>query len=293
MGKRRYSEARQRVPIVSGIFYPDSRETLTNQLVSWELKEGLNTRSSGGQVIIAPHGAWNISGNIAGAAFASTQANKAPVNEAPLNEPEARGIRRVILLGPWHGSNEEGIYLSESVTFQTPLGNLPVDRKLNRELSSCSTLIRMNDIPHLSEHSLEVLLPLVKYCFSDVKIVPILASGGRPALISGLARALRVVLENYIEESLFVISSNVSRNIDPALALSMAEEFRSVLLSMDTGAFLTCVAKGRISACAAALIASLLESGLLAGKRFSALTPLAHGTEEDGETVYYGAFSCN
>jgi len=286
MAKRVLTGTRRRFPVANDIFYPDSRETLASQLASWDLKTAGNFSSRGGQVIIAPHGAWDISGSIAGAAFASVQGNDVQPDYVPVN-----GIRRVILLGPCHGCNEEGIYLSESDIFQTPLGNLPVDRKLNRELASCSTLIRVNDIPHLSEHSLEVLLPLVKYCFPDVRIIPILANGGRPALISGLARALRVTLENYMEESLLVISSNVSRNMEPALALSMAEEFRSVLLSMDTGVFLASLAGGRISACGAALIAALLESGLLDGKRCSALTPLINSIEEDGQTIYYGAFA--
>ena len=267
---------RRRVPVVNGIFYPDNRETLTNQLASWGLKNGSNISAPGGQVIIAPHGAWDISGNIAGAAFASVR---------------VRGIRRVILLGPCHSFDEEGIYLSESDFFETPLGDLPVDLKLTRKLASCSTVIKVNDIPHLSEHSLEVLLPLVKYCLGGVKIVPILASGNRPVLISGLAKALRIILEEHMEESLLVISSNISRSPDPALALSMAEEFRSIISNMDTGAFLARLAEGRINACGGALIAALLESGLLDGKHFSALTSLAHGTGEDGQTVYYGAFA--
>ena len=291
MGKRRHSGAKRRFPVVNGIFYPDSPEALTDKLASWGLKESSNTLSFGGQAIIAPHGAWEISGTIAGAAFASTQKRKNrteyPVNESP------QGINRVILLGPCHGFGEEGIYLSESVSFQTPLGNMPVDQELNRKLASCSTLITINDIPHLSEHSLEVLLPIVKYCLSEVMIIPILMEGKRPALISGLAKALRMTLENYMEESLIVISSNVSRNLDPVLALSMADEFGDLLENMDTGAFFAGLAKGRISACGRALVGALLESGLLHGKRFSTLCPLVQGRGEEGETVYYGAFGCS
>jgi len=284
MEKRVTSGVRRRVPVVNGIFYPNNREILTNQLVSWGLKEGSKAPSPpGGQVLIAPHGAWDISGRIAGAAFASLQ----------LTETLVRGIRRVILLGPCYSFDEEGIYLSESDFFETPLGDLPVDLNLTRKLASCSTVIKVNDIPHLSEHSLEVLLPFVKYCLGEVKIVPILVSGNRPVLISGLARALRIILENYMEESLIVISSNVSRSLEPGLALSMAEEFRSVVSSMDTGGFLARFAEGRISACGGVPVGGLLESGLLDGKRFSALTPLAHGTGEDGQAVYYGAFACS
>jgi AmmeMemoRadiSam system protein B len=267
--------------VVEGIFYPDSPETLSSRLASWGLKDGGNHSGCGGQAIIAPHGAWDLTGNIAGAAFAAAQKE---------GEKSGRRINKVLLLGACHCSDEEGIYLSESSFFETPLGDIPVDRKLNRELASCSTLIKVNDLPHLSEHSLEVLLPLVKYCFPAAKIVPIIMSGSRPVLISGLAKALRAVFQKNMEESLVVISSTVSQNPDPALALSVAEEFRSILEHMDTQAFLSCLAAGRISACGAALVGALLESGLLTGKQFVSLCPLAPGIGDKGETVYYGAF---
>jgi len=276
----------RRFPVANGIFYPDSREALISQIVSWGLKESYGAPGFGGQVIIAPHGAWSISGKIAAAAFAALQTGGQKVDE-----PETDGISRVIILGPCHSPGEQGIYLSESVSFQTPLGDLPVDRGVNRKLASCSTLIRENDIFHLSEHSLEILLPMVKYCFPYARIVPILACGSRPVLISGLARALAAILENYMEKTLLVISTNISVSSDPALAFSMADEFRSILLSMDTGAFLARLSGGHISACGGALVAALLESGLLAGKRFTSLTPLSHGTEENGHIVYYGAFA--
>ena len=279
-------EPRLRAPVANGIFYPDSRESIINQIASWGLREGSSAPSPGGKVIIAPHGAWDISGKIAAAAFAALQAN-----EAPLSEISLHGVSRVILLGPSHCNGDQGIYLSESASFQTPLGDLPVDYRMNQKLASCSTLIRENDILHLSEHSLEILLPIIKYCFPAARIVPILVQGNRPTLISGLARALRLTLENYMEQSLIVISSNVSGCYDSAVAFSMADELRSLLSNMDTGGFLTSLSEGRITACGGILIAALLESGLLEGKRFSALTPLAHENEEDGRTVYYCAFA--
>ena len=279
--KQKSGGNRKRVPVVNGIFYPENPELLIDQLASWGLKEGVCS-AFGGQTIIAPHGAWNRSGSAAGAAFASIQKNELAPN---------KGINRVILLGPCHNSGEEGIYLSDSFSFDTPLGNLAVDLKLNRELASCSSLIKVNDVPHLLEHCLEVLLPLVKFCLGEVKIIPILVNGSRPVLISELTGAFQGILKNYLDESLLVISSNASRNMDPVLALSMAGEFSSLLSDMDTEAFSAGLGQGRINACGAAIIAALLESGLLHGQQFSSLTPLSHSTEDDGETVYYGAFT--
>ena len=278
MGRKKEQGLKMRAPIVSGIYYPDSPSNLTGRLASWGLKQ--NLPASGGQAILAPHGAWDLTGNIAASAFASVQ-----------KRTGGWSISKVILLGTHHQSGEEGIYLSESTFFETPLGNLRVDQRLNRILASCSTSIRVNDIPHLSEHSLEVLLPLVKYCFPNAMIVPILMDGRRPALISALARALRIAMESCMGESLIVISSTVSRSFDPAIAISMADEFRSRLEAMDSRAFLARLKNGRISACGGAILGATLESGLLDGRHFSALGPLEQRRADTGETVYYGAFS--
>ena len=279
MGLKRAAELRKRSSVVNGIFYPESPETLTDMLAAWGLTTG---SANGGQVIFAPHGAWDLTGSIAASAFAAVQKQ---------NGQAGKSIRRVLLLGSCHDSSEEGIFLSESASFEPPQGELQVDQKFNRRLASCSTLIRINDIPHLCEHSLEVLLPLVKHCFPEAKIVPILMSGRRPLLISCLAKALRIILEKHMEESLIVVSSTVSRNSDPDIALSMADEFRSLLEAMDTKAYLSSLAVSRISACGAAVLGALLESGLLDGKHFSSLCPLVQSMGENGETVYHGAFA--
>ena len=268
---------RKRSPVVDGIFYPESPVSLAAKLSSWGLKEDFP--ASGGQTILAPHGAWELTGDIAASAFAGVQKQRG-----------GRNITRVLLLGTHHHADEAGIYLSESASFETPLGGLKVDQGLNQKLASCSTLIRINDVPHLSEHSLEVLLPLVKYCFPNALIVPILMSGGKPALISALAKALKITIEEYIEESLIIISSTISQNADADLAQSMAEEFSALLEDMNARAFLARLAEGRISACGGALMGAMLESGLLGGKHFSALLPMMNGKGEQGETVYYGAF---
>ena len=263
--------------MVNGIYYPEGEAALTDLLASWGLKKGFPAK--GGQAIVVPHGAWDLTGGIAATAFGGVQGSA-----------DGDGIGRVLLLGPCHESGGDGIYLSESDFFETPLGNLEVDKGLNRKLSSCSTLIGINDIPHLSEHSIEVQLPLVKYCFPNAQIVPILMDGSKPMLISALAKALRISLETYMKDCLIIISSTVSQNLDAATAFTMANEFSSLLGGMDAQAFLAGLAEGRISACGGALMGALLESGLLSGKRFSALVPLKQVKREEGETVYYGAF---
>jgi AmmeMemoRadiSam system protein B len=271
-----------RSPVVGGLFYPDTEEEINERLLSFRMEEGKGRA----QAILAPHGSWDISGNIAGAAFSAAMGRvENPNGIFP-------GISRVVILGPVHKHGEEGIFLTDSNYFLTPLGNIPVDGETRDELASCSTCLEINDIPHLTEHSIEVLLPFIKYCFPDAAIVPILMEGTRPALISVLARALRLVLEPVMRESLIVVSCNLAMNSDGKQALQEAEECVRLLRDKDAEAFASGLKNGRISACGGGLIAGLLECGLVSDLAAGVISrPIVTSRDEKNRTVYYGALS--
>jgi AmmeMemoRadiSam system protein B len=264
-----------RSPVVGGLFYPDEKEELETRLRSFGFEAG---KGGNAAAVIAPHGAWGISGAIAGAAFSAAGSRH-------------KALSRVVILGTIHNPKEEGLFLSDSDYFETPLGNIPVDSELNRELAACSTLFEFNDIPHLREHSLEVLLPFIKYFFPGASIVPVLMGGCRVALIAALARALHRVLAPRLGEILPVVSCNLSKNKDDACSRLQAEECIQ-LLQKGEREFIAGIYNGRISACGSALAASLLKSGLFPDKKARLVSgPLVRTREEDGHFIYYGAIS--
>jgi AmmeMemoRadiSam system protein B len=265
--------------MVAGLFYPDEGLAVEDKLRSFGLEKD---RGGAATAIIAPHGAWDISGAVAGRAFS------AAAGRTSLGSP----VSLVVLLGCLHDAAAEGLFLSDSHYFETPLGNLPVNAELCEELGSCSTLFEVNDIPHLREHTLEVLLPLVKFCFPQAAIVPILMGGSRPSLISVLARALRIVFEPLMGETLIVVSANLSKNTDEGTSRSQAEECVRLLEAGETGRFISSLYNGRISICGGGVVAALLESGLLAGKAGKLVSgPLIKAIGEENKSVYYGGIA--
>jgi AmmeMemoRadiSam system protein B len=270
-----------RAPIVAGLFYPEELSRVEALLCSFGLESG----DGRAEAIIAPHGAWEISGAIAGSAF-SAAAGRSQKRQ------NGKGISKIVLLGTIHGGSEEQIFLSDSCFFETPLGNIPVDLETEEELASCSTLFEINDIPHLREHSLEILLPFIKFCFPATAIIPILMGSSRIRMVSALARALHVVFEPLVEQVLFVVSSNLSKNGDEDIAFVQAKECIRLLRENETEKFIAGIYDGRISACGASLIAALLESGILGRREVTVLTdPLGRAHEDGGQTVYYGGLS--
>jgi AmmeMemoRadiSam system protein B len=195
----------------------------------------------------------------------------------------------VVLLGSVHDGAGEGLYLSDSQYFETPLGNLTVDQNLGAELASCSTLFEINDIPHLREHSLEVLLPFVRFCFPGARIIPLLMGVPRPSLVSALARALRIVFEPLLENTLFVISANLSKNHDGDLSRRQAEECIRLLQENDLPGFNAGIYNGALSICSGAMAAALLESGLLRGASPRLVSgPLVQTRADNDMIVHYG-----
>jgi AmmeMemoRadiSam system protein B len=252
-------------------------EAVEERILSYGLRPGMGGKAA---AIIAPHGAWDLSGPAAGAAFSAAAGR-------------GKGdVSYVVVLGGLHAVSGEGVFLSDSLYFKTPLGRIPVARDLSAELASCSTLMEINDIPHLQEHSLEVLLPFIKYCFPRAEIVPVLMESSRRTLITALAKALTIVFGPLAEETLFVASVNLSKDLDEQRSLSHAEECVRLLREQRTAEFISGLYDGRISACGGAALAALLESGLLADKTARLVSgPLVNVRDEDNKTVYYGGLS--
>jgi AmmeMemoRadiSam system protein B len=267
-----------RPPIVDGLFYPeDSAATL-----AYMRKTGLKHGKGGlARAIIAPHGAWEISGSLATAAFASAGGRVG--KKCP---------SRVVIMGPIHENGEEGIFLTNSHLYQTPLGDIMVDQEASEWLESYSPMIKINDIPHLYEHSIEVLLPFVKYCFPQTPVVPILMGGQKKQHIRILANALRAIFEPEMENTLLVVSFNLGVHSKEATAFNMAQECQQLFRNGRHDDLCAAFQEGRITGCGGALVAALLQSGLVdAARPVLASDLLLSAKSEKDKTVYYGAFS--
>jgi len=265
---------RIRGPVGAGLFYPEDKNEILDYFRSFGFEEGGNA-----QAIIAPHGAWSYSGTLAANAFFSAAGR-------------CEKVRRVVLLGPIHDKREKGLFLSNSHSFYTPLGNIPVDHEISEELKFNSNYIEINDIPHLAEHSIEILLPFVKYCFPNASIVPILMGQPKVQYIYDLAQALKTVITSILDETLIVVSCNLSCDVNRNTALLSAEECIRLFTEKNASALASGILDGRLNACGSALVLSLFESGLLDRTQSCSVSgDLISAVGAENNTVYYSEFS--
>ena len=267
---------RVRSPVGAGIFYPEDRKEILDYLGSF----GLNEESGGhAQAIIAPHGAWSYSGSLVAQAFSSAMGRSS-------------AIKKVVILGPIHDKREKGLFLSNSHSFFTPLGNIPVDYQITEELQFRGSFFEINDIPHLGEHSIEILLPFVKYCFPNASLVPVLMGQPKAQYIYDLANALKTVITPVLDETLIIISCNLSCDTDQKTARYLAEESLRLFSEKNASALASAILEGRLNACGGALVAGLFESGLLDKTRTcSVADDLISAVGSENNTVYYSEFS--
>jgi len=269
---------RIRSPVGAGLFYPEDKMEILDYFRSFGLDSGRDNGTQTAQAIIAPHGAWHYSGALAAQAFLTTVGRK--------------NIKRVVILGPIHDKRERGLFLSNSHSFYTPLGNIPVDHEISEELEFNSNFFEINDIPHLAEHSIEILLPFIKYCFPDASIVPVLMGQPKAQYIYDLAQALRKAVTPVLDDTLIVVSSNLSYDSDQAAAKRLALECIRLFSERRAGELASAILEGRLNACGGALVAGLLESGLLDKTETCLIADdLVSATGNENAVVYYSELS--
>jgi len=114
--------------------------------------------------IVSPHAGYMFSGQTAAYGFARAQKSDRPAQSI---------VKRIVLLGPSHYVGFEGAALSDANSFQTPFGDLPVDKKAVEALTDFPLFRYMPEV-HRKEHSLEMQLPFIYKTFGPVEILPVI-----------------------------------------------------------------------------------------------------------------------
>jgi hypothetical protein len=200
-------------PVVAGLFYPAEPERIRADIGQYIAAAESQVEFTP-KALIAPHAGYVYSGPVAGSAYAAL---------APL-----RGkIERVVILAPAHRVGFRGIACNSATHFQTPLGALEVDRDALRLVASLPVL-QVRDDAFAAEHSIEVHLPFLQQMLGSCKIVPLLVG---QTTIEQVDQLLEVLWGG--EETLIVISSDLSHYLDYATANALDHETSRAIESLD------------------------------------------------------------
>jgi len=110
--------------------------------------------------------------------------------------------------------------------------------------------------------------------------------------IYDLAQALKAVITPVLDETLIVVSCNLSSNTNKEEALHLAEEALHLFCEKNSPALAGAILDGRLNACGGALAAGLFESGLL-DKTYSCsmADKMLSAVSAENTTVFYSELS--
>lgn len=260
---------------VAGMWYPSNRADLEKQVDNF-LGKAEKVKTEGRIIgLVSPHAGYMFSGQVA--AFAYKQI-------------EGLSFETVILLGSSHRFPLPSVSLYPEGAYETPLGRVPVDSSLAKNLIKGTGAIKFYPRTHLREHSLEAQIPFLQRVLKDFKILPLLI--GTPSF-KDYEMLSEVLWENIQGKNVLVIASSDLSHFHPyqaasrmdRTALSLIEKGEAKLLFQGLG-------RGRVEMCGkGAVITLLLLAEKLGAKKIKVLKYANSGdvSRDKSRVVGYGA----
>jgi MEMO1 family protein len=248
-----------RQPAVADRFYPGSpaalRSAVAELLPATQPAEKQHARA-----VVSPHAGYIYSGALAAQTFSS------------IVIPET-----VIIIGPNHRGQGAPIALSTS-DWAMPLGTVPADGEVGTLMVKYSQSIKIDELAHRYEHSLEVQVPFLQMLQKRLSIVPLVVSHISYPLCEEVAGAIAKAIQGSGRDILIVASSDMNhyetrRNTEKKdrLALQCIER-------LDANGLYHTVYDNGISMCGVIPVAI----AMLAAKACGALTSRLIGYTDSG-----------
>jgi AmmeMemoRadiSam system protein B/AmmeMemoRadiSam system protein A len=194
----RFKMEQVRKPAVAGQFYPGDPVTLTKQLSEFFKKAKKEPVPGKIVALISPHAGYMYSGQVAAYAFKLL---------------EGLSFETVVVISPSHVAHFPGASIYNGGSYETPLGQIPVDTALAGRIADGSKKVFLSDKGHgfaggRGEHALEVELPFLQLVMGKFKLVPIVAGDQDWSTCEALGQALSKVLDG--KSALIVASTDLS-----------------------------------------------------------------------------------
>jgi AmmeMemoRadiSam system protein B len=258
-------QASIRNSVVAGQFYPGSSQGLKKQIGSF-----IDPEAQKRNVIacLLPHAGYMYSGRVACQTVSNIQVKE-----------------KIVLLGPNHTGFGETYSLMAKGIWQTPLGNVEIDSDLAAAFLEGSTHLQEDSLAHVSEHSLEVELPILQYFKQDFKIVPIAFMSDDLNVLKEIGTELAAVLkESGLRDStLIVASSDMTHYESQSCAERKDKEAIEAILALDEDRLMERTRRLNISMCGVAPAVVMLATAKALGARSATLIQYQTSGDTTGE----------
>jgi len=125
-------------------WYSGNSQQLDRELTNW--LAATTQISTPARAVICPHAGYSYSGATAAHSFRQIDPNT---------------VRTIFILGPSHHVRLSGCAVTQCSSYQTPLGDLTIDREITNELMETGKFEVMTLSADEDEHSIEMQLPYI------------------------------------------------------------------------------------------------------------------------------------
>jgi len=221
----------KRQPSVAGQFYPGTEASLKREV---QRLLGLSKSRAKKKAIgiLSPHAGYIYSGPVAGLVYSKIEI------------PDT-----VIILGPNHTGTGARFSLFKEGIWDTPLGDVEIDRELAQALLEDCKFLEEDIKAHIYEHSLEVQLPFIQYIKKNFKIVPVVLSTYSLEAYQGLGESIASAIRQLNRDALIIASSDMTHYEEQSSAERKDKKAIEAILNLDEAQLLNRVESLNISMC--------------------------------------------
>jgi len=232
---------------VAGTFYPADAKRLEAEIKSYLNRVTVDRSNEDICALIAPHAGYLYSGPVAAHAYRQVQ---------------GKSYDTVVVISPSHRQYFDFSSVFSGESYETPLGNIPVNRELVEALDrGPEKSVRAGREGHLhsAEHALEVHLPFLQVVLGSFSLVPVVMGSQSRKCCLELGRALAGVSRD--RKVLFVASSDLSHFHSQDEAQSLDRHVVERINGFDPEGLLDDLEKHQCEACGGGPVAAAMFAG--------------------------------
>ena len=256
-----------RPPAVAGTFYPDDPVALRSEIEGYmaQAEAPVNVESEL-LALVVPHAGYSFSGAVAADAYQLIKGRKFDL---------------VVVVAPTHHHYFDGVSIYSAGHYQTPLGEVEVDRGLADELIRKYPEINFVPEAHRFEHSLEVQLPFLQVVLGGFTLLPMIM--GQQSWSQALKLAEVVTQLAASRRILLIASTDLSHFHNAVKAKQLDQQIVAAVKSFDPVAFWSLIKNRQAEACGAGSLLSVMLAAQKMGANRAQILSYRHSGEVCGD----------
>ena len=222
--------------------------------------------------LVSPHAGHIYSGPVAGYAF----------NAVAGLDPDL-----IVILSPYHQFHPGAILTSGHQAYQTPLGEVPLDREsmdfVNRSLQE-KTGVGLSEVRNDSEHAVEIILPFLQRALqNEFTLLPLMLRQQEPSLMRSLGEILAELILS--RDALLVASTDLSHFQTAEKANQLDQTIIDGIQSLDPDYLYQAQKENTGSACGLGALAAVIWAVKSGGEAAAHILNYAHSGNITGDNT--------